>query len=140
MVARGEATYDITRLLTNYRPTISTRQQSKLLTAGQEITDVPAQVNLQVTARGLLLEIATSGTRTPITSGGAITLTRVSCATLLSTVLCFIFPKLLLRKNRLPIDYILLPRQRPTPLSNGCLLYTSPSPRDLSTSRMPSSA
>ena len=24
--------------------------------------------------------------------------------------------------------------------SNGCLLYTSPSPRDLSTSRMPSSA
>ena len=25
-------------------------------------------------------------------------------------------------------------------LSNGCLLYTSPSPRDLSTSRMPSSA
>ena len=26
------------------------------------------------------------------------------------------------------------------PLSLGCLLYTSPSPRDLSTSRMPSSA
>ena len=25
-------------------------------------------------------------------------------------------------------------------LDNGCLLYTSPSPRDLSTSRMPSSA
>ena len=25
-------------------------------------------------------------------------------------------------------------------LSSGCLLYTSPSPRDLSTSRMPSSA
>ena len=25
-------------------------------------------------------------------------------------------------------------------LQNGCLLYTSPSPRDLSTSRMPSSA
>ena len=25
-------------------------------------------------------------------------------------------------------------------LSHGCLLYTSPSPRDLSTSRMPSSA
>ena len=25
-------------------------------------------------------------------------------------------------------------------LENGCLLYTSPSPRDLSTSRMPSSA
>ena len=25
-------------------------------------------------------------------------------------------------------------------ISNGCLLYTSPSPRDLSTSRMPSSA
>ena len=26
------------------------------------------------------------------------------------------------------------------PLDKGCLLYTSPSPRDLSTSRMPSSA
>ena len=26
------------------------------------------------------------------------------------------------------------------PLHNSCLLYTSPSPRDLSTSRMPSSA
>ena len=29
---------------------------------------------------------------------------------------------------------------RNTGLSTGCLLYTSPSPRDLSTSRMPSSA
>ena len=28
----------------------------------------------------------------------------------------------------------------PTGISQGCLLYTSPSPRDLSTSRMPSSA
>ena len=28
----------------------------------------------------------------------------------------------------------------PVPKSRGCLLYTSPSPRDLSTSRMPSSA
>ena len=28
----------------------------------------------------------------------------------------------------------------PTACINGCLLYTSPSPRDLSTSRMPSSA
>ena len=27
-----------------------------------------------------------------------------------------------------------------TPVSNGCLLYTSPSPRDRSLSRMPSSA
>ena len=27
-----------------------------------------------------------------------------------------------------------------TGIGNGCLLYTSPSPRDLSTSRMPSSA
>ena len=26
------------------------------------------------------------------------------------------------------------------PMGSGCLLYTSPSPRDLSTSRMPSSA
>ena len=30
--------------------------------------------------------------------------------------------------------------KRPGELSGGCLLYTSPSPRDLSTSRMPSSA
>ena len=29
---------------------------------------------------------------------------------------------------------------KPRALSSGCLLYTSPSPRDLSTSRMPSSA
>ena len=28
----------------------------------------------------------------------------------------------------------------PTQFARGCLLYTSPSPRDLSTSRMPSSA
>ena len=30
--------------------------------------------------------------------------------------------------------------QRELPENNNCLLYTSPSPRDLSTSRMPSSA
>ena len=34
-----------------------------------------------------------------------------------------------------------LPRNSsPVRLHNSCLLYTSPSPRDLSTSRMPSSA
>ena len=32
------------------------------------------------------------------------------------------------------------PAPREAPASRGCLLYTSPSPRDLSTSRMPSSA
>ena len=32
------------------------------------------------------------------------------------------------------------PVPMPSPLKKGCLLYTSPSPRDLSTSRMPSSA
>ena len=32
------------------------------------------------------------------------------------------------------------PPWRPLPLAVNCLLYTSPSPRDLSTSRMPSSA
>ena len=36
------------------------------------------------------------------------------------------------------IDHITSSRAHPQ--SNGCLLYTSPSPRDLSTSRMPSSA
>ena len=30
--------------------------------------------------------------------------------------------------------------QKCSDIRNGCLLYTSPSPRDLSTSRMPSSA
>ena len=32
------------------------------------------------------------------------------------------------------------PERHAQPLSGSCLLYTSPSPRDLSTSRMPSSA
>ena len=40
-------------------------------------------------------------------------------------------------KNTL-IDKVLDSRSRAIP--KGCLLYTSPSPRDLSTSRMPSSA
>ena len=35
------------------------------------------------------------------------------------------------------IEYVQVPED---PLCNTCLLYTSPSPRDLSTSRMPSSA
>ena len=35
------------------------------------------------------------------------------------------------KKNQLPISDL---------VPNNCLLYTSPSPRDLSTSRMPSSA
>ena len=38
-----------------------------------------------------------------------------------------------------PVDTT-LPPSVPTGLSGDCLLYTSPSPRDLSTSRMPSSA
>ena len=39
------------------------------------------------------------------------------------------------------IDTVILERQTPEyVLSRICLLYTSPSPRDLSTSRMPSSA
>jgi len=36
--------------------------------------------------------------------------------------------------------YDVFPRPGKTPEENRCLLYTSPSPRDLSTSRMPSSA
>ena len=82
----------IIRLSTNYRPTISTRQQSKPLTAGHEIAEVPVQALFQLAARSLLVNIATSGTGIQITVGGAITLTRVSCATPLSTVLCFIVP------------------------------------------------
>ena len=37
-------------------------------------------------------------------------------------------------------DFNTLCESESTPLHIGCLLYTSPSPRDLSTSRMPSSA
>ena len=33
-----------------------------------------------------------------------------------------------------------IPRRDTKPIAKACLLYTSPSPRDLSTSRMPSSA
>ena len=42
------------------------------------------------------------------------------------------------RETSLPagIDFVVIPGG----FSYGCLLYTSPSPRDLSTSRMPSSA
>ena len=97
----------IIRLSTNYRPTISTRQQSKPLTAGHEIADVLVQAPFQLAARSLLVNIATSGTTIHINVGGAITLTRVSCATTLSTVLCFIVPNPLIRKNRPPIDHIL---------------------------------
>ena len=39
-----------------------------------------------------------------------------------------------------PPDYLRLKRTIFTTIVPGCLLYTSPSPRDLSTSRMPSSA
>ena len=39
-----------------------------------------------------------------------------------------------INKEELPVSIPILP------LRNICLLYTSPSPRDLSTSRMPSSA
>ena len=43
--------------------------------------------------------------------------------------------------NKFPgIDPILGPEMKSTGEVMGCLLYTSPSPRDLSTSRMPSSA
>ena len=38
------------------------------------------------------------------------------------------------------INYEMRNGYKPYKIPNGCLLYTSPSPRDLSTSRMPSSA
>ena len=38
------------------------------------------------------------------------------------------------------LDKLALPSERIPQLADICLLYTSPSPRDLSTSRMPSSA
>ena len=61
----------------------------------------------------------------PHNCGGAITLTRVSCATPLSTVLCFIVPDPLIRKNRPPIDHILLLRQRPIHPFQMVLLHGS---------------
>ena len=45
--------------------------------------------------------------------------------------------------DKLPISAFVSRPETPSPdmdLPNFCLLYTSPSPRDLSTSRMPSSA
>ena len=69
----------ITRLSTNYRPTILTRHQSKVLTAGHEIADVPVKASFPLAARSLLIDIAISGRRIPITLRGAITLTHVSC-------------------------------------------------------------
>ena len=51
-------------------------------------------------------------------------------------------PKEMLVKHLLDSLSILkdLPKGRLLDVGTGCLLYTSPSPRDLSTSRMPSSA
>ena len=42
--------------------------------------------------------------------------------------------------SELAVNVAEAPPHKPEPLSQDCLLYTSPSPRDLSTSRMPSSA
>ena len=47
---------------------------------------------------------------------------------------------------RVEFKYPMMPKMSPVPIATkgkgfwNCLLYTSPSPRDLSTSRMPSSA
>ena len=43
-------------------------------------------------------------------------------------------------KNQISDDCALIKSKNENLLVNTCLLYTSPSPRDLSTSRMPSSA
>jgi len=51
------------------------------------------------------------------------------------------FNALVSELTRAEIEPEVLPRPLANPaLSQRCLLYTSPSPRDLSTSRMPSSA
>ena len=42
--------------------------------------------------------------------------------------------------GHIPMDQIQMNIERQIEVCKGCLLYTSPSPRDLSTSRMPSSA
>ena len=55
-----------------------------------------------------------------------------------------IFRELDFEKDLKPnVEEILIPTENIVDIKNGkktCLLYTSPSPRDLSTSRMPSSA
>ena len=49
--------------------------------------------------------------------------------------------KLILSKNKKDLDFRIFPsKHMDERRSYACLLYTSPSPRDLSTSRMPSSA
>ena len=45
-----------------------------------------------------------------------------------------------LKKISINLNYSFLVIAKSSMLNNDCLLYTSPSPRDLSTSRMPSSA
>ena len=110
MVARGEATYDNHSSLNDLQAHhIDSPAVKCSLTAGHEIAEAPAQASFSLAARSLLVDIAISGTRIPITLRGAITLTRVSY-----TIHGAVFHRSQPspgEKNRLPIDHILLLRQ-----------------------------
>lgn len=107
MVARGEATFDDHWSLNELRAHYFVSSAVKASNSRPRNRGRPHASHLPTDS---LVDIATSGTRIPIAVEGAITFTRVLCATPLSTVLFFIVPNLLLRKNRPPINHILLPR------------------------------
>ena len=70
---------------------------------------------------------------TSVTSGVAVTQKLVSAAVAFGNLLKGTF-------GPNGLDKMLYKTNGETAVTNDCLLYTSPSPRDLSTSRMPSSA
>jgi len=125
MLARGEATYDDQWSLNELQAHHFVSSAVKASNSRPRNRRRPHASHLPTDS---LTDIATSGTRIAIAVEGAITFTRVLCATPLSTVLFFIVPNLLLRKNRPPIDHILLPRQRTTHLFQMVFLHRSFSP------------
>ena len=71
--------------------------------------------------------------------GAAVALTTVGITMLFRRGLTKIARRLLSSQRRNVLD-LKMPVPPDVEVSQACLLYTSPSPRDLSTSRMPSSA
>ena len=111
MVARGEAAYDDHTSLNDLQAHHFDSSAVKTTTTRPKIAVVPVQVIPKLVVRSLSANTATSGTRIPITVQGAITHTRVSCATPRNTEPYFIALNLPKGKNLPPIDQ--LQRQRP---------------------------